>query len=137
MRKLSAIMVIFLSYAFTAPAISETDNRTPETKYEAIVSYSSVMCNFAFIGDNAEGTNNLRNCIDTGKIEIKKEYDNLSSKVKKSSAKAALKEHYIASIAALQGIRPQSEERRINYDKRQGDAKNRLDELWVRFQVEK
>lgn len=117
-------------------AAQEKDTRTPLQKYEGGVIFVSTMCQIEFRRVQVGGEGNLAECIETGKVTIKADYERALKTVRKAAAKAALKEHYIAGIAALQGISPQFEELKSNYDKRQGDNKNKLDALWVRFETE-
>lgn len=78
----------------------------------------------------------LLRCISDGKASLKQSYEKTLKSLKKPAAKAALKEYYITAISTLIGIKPQDDERKINYEKRQGDNKNKLDEMWTRFEVE-
>jgi hypothetical protein len=80
--------------------------------------------------------NTLDQCVIDKKSELKKTYEKAQKEVKKASAKAALKEYYIAVLSALQGINPEADERKMNYEKRQVDNKIKVKELWTRFEVE-
>ena len=75
-------------------------------------------------------------CISDGKISIKKAYEAVIYTIEKTAAKTALKEHYIGAVSALQGIQFHDDERKINYEKRQSDNKVKVDELWLRFEIE-
>ena len=79
---------------------------------------------------------NYQKCISRHKDDIKSSYEQLAAKVKKSSVKLALKEHYIAVITALQGIEPLPDERKMNYERRQGENQSKLDSAWIRFETE-
>ncbi len=78
----------------------------------------------------------FQRCLLDGKLALKQSYEKYLKSVKKPAARAALKEYYITALSTLNGIAPQAEERKINYEKRQGDNKNKLDEMWTRFEVE-
>lgn len=114
----------------------EKDDGTPLQRYEGSFDNASLLCEMDFANSQSGGKSHLEKCISDGKSNIKKAYNTASKTVKKPAAKAALKEHYISSISALQGIEPQANERKMNYEKRQSDNKAKRDELWVRFEVE-
>ena len=115
----------------------EKDDRPPLKKYEGSVVYSMLSCKLSYKMVLMTGERNeFIKCIDDGKASIRIAYGNAAKTVKKPSAKNALKDHYIASLAILQGIEAQSDERKMNYEKRQGDNQSRLDELWIRFETE-
>ena len=116
--------------------VDTKDVRTPLQKYEGSVSYAMIGCQIAFAGSQAGGGQDVGKCIDDAKKDVKKAYDSALKMVKKLAARSAMKEHYISSISSIQGIQPQFEERKINYEKRQGDNKTKLDEMWVRFETE-
>jgi hypothetical protein len=44
--------------------------------------------------------------------------------------------HHVAFISALEGIRPDLDERKINYEVRQQALETKLSEAWARFEVE-
>ncbi|WP_296446986.1 hypothetical protein [Rhodoferax sp. UBA5149] len=129
---------LFIYALIALPVIShaDADKRTPSEKYQGAISFALSMCTFAFIEAQAGGRQETQSCIDDGRVSIKKEYDSFSKLIKKPPAKSALKEHYIAGISALNGIQPQTQERKFNYDKRQGDNQAKIDDLWVRFETE-
>lgn len=95
-----------------------------------------MLCELEFKNAQLGGDSNYRKCISDGKATIKKGYEKSLKSVKKPTARAALKEYYITAITTLQEIKPQSDERKMNYERRQGDNKNKLDEMWVRFETE-
>jgi hypothetical protein len=123
----------------------------PIDAYYHVVNYKVLMCSITYKlararaeleanggtpPDDASSADYL-GCIAKGKAEIKAAYDKALRMIKKTPAKTALKEHYVAGISALQGIDPQSGETRMNYTKRQGDNNVKLDEMWTRFEAEK
>lgn len=83
------------------------------------------------------GIDKFYKCIDDGKIAVKNAYAEASTMVSSDPAKAALKEHYIKAISTLQSIDSYNEERKVDYEKRQGENKAKLEELWIRFETEK
>lgn len=138
--------LIALVVALALPAIAkEPLNQSNMEIYGALLS-----CELTFISQQAcaqlqqaGGTLpptcaavDLGKCISDGKAKAKKAYEKTLKLVTKPAARAALKEYYIVGISAIQGVEPQSEERKMNYEKRQGDNKNKLDEMWTRFEVE-
>lgn len=75
-------------------------------------------------------------CISDERITIKKAYEAVINTLEKNAAKTALKEHYIGAVSALQGIQFHDDERKMNYERRQSDNKVKVDELWLRFEIE-
>ena len=75
-------------------------------------------------------------CITNQKIEIKSSYEAALKTVKKVSAKAALKEHYIIVLTNLDELEPKIDERKIDYTRRQSANNQRLNEKWNRFEIE-
>jgi len=63
-------------------------------------------------------------------------YDSAAKVVRKTPAKAALKDYMAAWSATLSGIRPSGEESKITCNARQAQANSRLDELWAKFELE-
>lgn len=97
---------------------------------------ASLLLSLCRLDYESQQIGDLSRCTMEGKTSFKKAYEKELKSVKKPASKAALKEYYIAAVSALQGIEPQADERKINYEKRQGDNKNKLDEMWTRFEVE-
>ncbi len=95
-----------------------------------------VLCDLSFKSIEFGSGADYKKCIADGKIEIKRGYEAVLKKVKKPAARAALKEYYITAIMTLQGIEPQGDERKMFYEKRQGDNMTKLEEMWVRFETE-
>jgi hypothetical protein len=110
--------------------------KEPLTQADFGIYNQLIKCEISFRLFTVNGDTGYRECISSGNSEIKKLYEKFSKTIKKPSARTALKEYYIAGVMALQGIEPQSDERTINYEKRQGDNKNKLNEMWVRFETE-
>jgi hypothetical protein len=122
-----AVCLCFSHFAYAKAPLTQAD----------IGVYSELLtCGMSFQLFLVNGDRGYKQCLLDGKVKIKKQYETSLKTVKKPAARAALKEYYIFGVTALLGIEPQSEERKINYEKRQGDNQNKLDEMWVRFEAE-
>lgn len=97
--------------------------------------FATMKCSLIFKNDQASGKSELDPCIEDGQKSMKANYLSVLKKVKKASAKAALKEYYIAATTALQGVSPMPDERVYAYEKRQNDNKTKMDEMWLRFEL--
>ena len=76
-------------------------------------------------------------CQKEGRSEVKNLYPKANAQfAKKPAASKALKDFYVAWLAALDGISPSISERKIDYERRQGDASRKADEAWSRFEIE-
>lgn len=75
-------------------------------------------------------------CVDGAKRDLKTHYDKANTASKKPGAKAALKEHYVVALSAVDGVLPGIEERKNAYQQRTAAAERRLEEAWNRIAVE-
>ncbi len=75
-------------------------------------------------------------CIKDMKALAKENLDKALRKVNKSKTQEALKSYHVAFITALEGIRPGSDELKINYEQRQQALQDKLTEAWARVEVE-
>jgi serine/threonine-protein kinase RIO1 len=75
-------------------------------------------------------------CIKKGKEAAKVSLDKALRTIRKPKAQEALKSYHIAFVTALQGINPGSNERRMDYERRQQMLKDKAAEAWARFEVE-
>lgn len=122
----------------------EVDNRTPLEKYKGDTYFARIMCSLklrtALLKQGAGETDvesiDYEKCITKGKTDAKKSLDITLTTIKKSRAKEALKSYHVAFIAALEGIRPGLNERKINYEQRQQALEDKMTEAWARFEVE-
>lgn len=78
-----------------------------------------------------------RKCISSHKLALAKLYGAAVKSTKKAGMRAALKEHYVTAINALEGIEPTSEERVIDYSRRKAAEKRALDQQRIRVEAEK
>lgn len=147
------VLSVTQSYAqdkFAAKAALErAAGTTPLEHYNAVISLSGFTCGMSkhlnSVLAESGGTPTDENlasadykvCIASYKPTLKKVYDAAAAGLKKSAAKSALKEHYIQAIVGLDGIAPNSEERKFQYEARQNENKTKLAALWTRFEVEK
>lgn len=118
--------------------------RTPSNRYQGAFIAAQLSCPIALrlandratIGEMQNESSDWKGCIAKSKIELRAAYDAYSKTLKKPSAKAALKEHFIIATSVISGIEPDLDERVVNYDKRQTDLKARANEQWTRFEIE-
>lgn len=75
-------------------------------------------------------------CVDGAKRDLKPTYDKASAAIKKASAKAGLKEHYVRALSAIDGALPSIDERKSAYQQRTAADDRRLEEAWNRIAAE-
>lgn len=75
-------------------------------------------------------------CVDKARSEIKDSYTALEAKVKKPSAKAALKVMFAKGLTALSGTEPAADERMRAYDERQARLMGQVDEAWSMLELD-
>ena len=113
-------------------------------EYWNTVNFVQIMCDLKMVGarqaaesgreisdDDAPAT-----CVRTGMEKIRTAFDRAVASVRKASAKAALREHYIAASSALRGVMPGIDERVITYRARTDSERRRADEAWERVKLE-
>lgn len=76
-------------------------------------------------------------CQKEARAELKKIFPKAAAMVsKKPTALKLLKDYYAAFLTALGGIDPEASELETDYEKRQGAAFRKGDEIWNRFEIE-
>lgn len=76
-------------------------------------------------------------CQKKAKAEVKKLFPKANAAVaNKPTASNLLKDYYAAWLSALDGITPDANERKVDYDNRQGEASRKADAIWNRFEIE-
>ena len=135
-------LILSFMLAVTLPTLGqEPDNRTPLERYEADSKSTLYLFKLALIksdgGQAQDEKSDWAACIRNGKTTAKARFDKALLTVKKSKAKEALKTYQVAYMAAIDGINPGSDERRINYEQRQQSLEGKLTEAWARFEIEK
>jgi hypothetical protein len=137
------LLTAALAAAFACHA-QEPDKRTPLEKYQGQTAFALLMCPTALRIANASAEmgkepgehGDWRKCQIDQRAEAKRMLDAALKGVRKPAAHAALKTHYVAFIAALDGITPARDELKISYQARQAALKDKLNEAWARFEVE-
>lgn len=130
--------------ACVASQAQEPDKRTPLEKYHGQTHFAMTVCpsalNIANLNagmDKEPGEHgDWRKCQRDQRSEAKRMLDAALKTVRKPAAQAALKSHYVAFVAALDGITPTVDERKITYQARQASLKDKVNEAWARFEVE-
>lgn len=123
---LASILIVTCSLAAEGP-----DKGTPLTFYRVMTSSSLYLCKLKFrvASDHAK-------CIAQKKSEDKRHFDEALLTLKKPKAQDALKSYHVAYVAALEGIAPGIDERKISYEQRQQALEGKLTEAWARVEVE-
>lgn len=146
--KRQAILVIAMCVACCSSVAQEKDTRSPINKYQGAVFYGRTMCTLAArlrfsqaelggeLSDEDRKSGDYKTCITDQKKLVRTAYEGFSRTVKKPAARAALKEHYLTALDAISAIAPQSEERKLSYQQRQGAFDSKLEERWNRFEAE-
>lgn len=122
----------------------QTDRRTPLEKYRGDSVFWQLTCSLKFKlfqiqtpnGPASDDTDYF-GCIDEAKKVNQANYKKINAKLKSNKAKATLKEYQLALILGLDGINPNIDEMQILYNQRQSKLKEKADEAWARFEMEK
>ena len=77
------------------------------------------------------------NCMRNGRQDVRQAFEAATKAQKKAAARDALKGVQVAFLAAMDGMAPETEERRAAYFARQGSLKAKVTEAWARFEVER
>jgi|JI10StandDraft_1071094.scaffolds.fasta_scaffold170851_3 hypothetical protein len=141
MKILSAVALAFASLAVQAQS---TPTPTALERYKADAYFWQMMCTTAFnlaqsnasLGQPQDKQSDWQGCIADGQKAIKTDYAAALKTVRKKPAAEALKSVQVALMSALNGIAPDSEERKIVYVQRQGTLNSKVTEAWARFEVE-
>jgi hypothetical protein len=142
MKQLGALV---LAAALASHAHGQTpDRRTPLEKYQGQTHFALTMCKLAYITAGARAQANegpgeagdWRGCQRDQRAEVKRYLDGALKTVRRPAAQAALKGHYVAFVASLDGLTPGPDERKITYQARQAALQDKLNEAWARFEVE-
>ena len=134
---LTALTSIFVMTASAAEL-------TPAQQYRGLANGAIFMCKLnlqnallnAQLSNPLDEKSDYRACIATGKVTAKENFDKAMKTVKKPQAKEALKTYHVALVSAFDGIVPGTDERKINYERRQQDLDGKLTEAWARFEIE-
>lgn len=134
-------LVALTVITFTVNAADESTKVTPLEAYKTRTYFPLLLCHLSYEAGPItepmpEGTpKDVFACIKDAKAEeiitFKKILKTLNPK-----AQQVFKDIHVAFIMALDGILPGDDELQINYDRRQNALKDKLNEAWVRFDVE-
>jgi hypothetical protein len=115
------------------------ERRDAVTVFRATTQYLWIGCSLAQKASRLGGAaDSLRNfCEPAKKSEAKAAFAKARALVAgKPTALSLLMDYYAAWTALFDGFAPDEGELKTTYDRRQADAKRRLDELWMRFALE-
>lgn len=139
-----AVAVIACAGLSSFGVFAQPDSRPPVQVYRGDAQFATNLCSLKFQLNQARGEglpveggeSDYSTCIREQATAVKKSYDGAARTVKKTAAKKALQEHYIAAITQLRGIAPKTGEIRMHYTARQSQNEARVEEAWTRFEVE-
>ncbi len=141
-----------LQSALLARTESNTDNRTPEQRYEGALIGGRLLCGASYllskkieeakqkgvkVDADSEKKADVQNCVKKQLAEFEIEYKKFLAMQKTKDAKSALTDHYIAGVLAIKATSPMIGESSESYKLRQEDNKRKADEKWVRFEMVK
>lgn len=121
---------------------------SPLNHYLANSAGSLMLCSLVFKARNIEDNSlkdpdkpprpklDYRVCIERHRMAVKTLYDSAVLSTKSTAVKAAVKEHFVLVISALQGIYPQDKERVIDYERRTNAEKRAVDQQRIRVEAE-
>lgn len=134
---------------FEAGAAIEQKAETPVEAYMNISSFSIYLCRLTFKlrQQQAKSQRNdfteedleksdYQSCISQYVAALTTAHSKAQASIKKTAKKAALKEHFILSLATLKGISPLDSERVIDYDRRNNASTSALEQQKIRFEAE-
>lgn len=144
MKSLTTILAVILIVMSSLATAEGPDKRTPLERYNGDGHFSLVMCKLSLrlalskaeLGEAQDEKSDYAGCIEHGKATAKENLVKALRTLKKSKAQESLKSYHVAFVTALEGIRPGSDERKINYEQRQQALEGKLTEAWARFEVE-
>lgn len=132
-------------FAAQMHATAQEKKRTPLQEFGGTTHFHLMMCQLkattAFaeveLGRIPEAISPISACRMEAKEAVKPLFAPALAQVgKKPAASKLLKEYYAQWMTLLDGVSPDSGERKIIYERRQGEASRKLDEHWNRFSIE-
>lgn len=144
MKGTLALMIIMAVAASIAAAADEPDKRTPVERYQGDGSYYLIACKLKLRLANARADGSVAQdensdwigCVKEGTSVTKKNFPAALKTVKKPKAQDALKSYHVVLVTAIDGIWPGTEERKLDYERRQQATETKLKEAWARFELE-
>lgn len=128
-----------------APANGQDKKRTSIEEFGGTTQFQLLKCQLtaklAFLkvesGELREAYSEIGACLKQGREEVKKLFPRAHAQVaKKAAASKHFKEYYAVWLTAFDGISPEVDERKIDYERRQGEASRKAHEAWNRFEIE-
>lgn len=132
---------LFFSLAFSALSFA-ADSKTSVADFKILADHHIDLCRHSiktsllYQPSGVSVVADLALCRKDAEPALKDAFQSAVTTVKKPAANSAFKSYYAAWVAALRGLTPGSDEAKIAYHQRQEAAKVRLDELWVKFEIE-
>ena len=135
--------MIFVIAQITATA--QEKKKTPLQEFGGTTHFHLMMCQIkartAFsrveLGEIPEAQSPISACRTEAKDSVKVLFaPALAQVAKKPETSRLLKEYYAQWMTLLDGVSPDANERKISYERRQGEAARKLDEHWNRVAIE-
>lgn len=116
--------------------------------YKRATESGLVLCNVSYLLDQAKakhaavtgqsaGVAELSGCIEEHAQKAKAALTPALESQPKEAAQKALKLYHVAFVTALKGIEPGTTERQFSYDARQQGLKDKLNQAWELFEIER
>lgn len=137
--------VVFVGCITASVVYAEEDNRPPLEQFQGGTHFNLLNCQIAALTANAQialGTlsepySTIGICVKEGKAAVKPLFPKaIAPFASKPEASKLLKEYYAQWLTAMDGIKPNIDEREVNYEARQKDGERKLNEAWHRFEIE-
>ncbi|MDM4767277.1 hypothetical protein [Pelomonas sp. SE-A7] len=144
-RIAAGAIAALVTFAATGAETAEPDTRSPLDRYQGDSQFSMLMCSMtvkmAATTGSGPSTGDEKTdyvaCVSKGKATAKANFESALKTLKKPKAREALKSYHVALVAALEGIKPGTDERKISYEQRQQALEQKMTEAWARFEIEK
>ena len=142
--KLIVASFALLIAATSLHAADETEMRKTLERYRGDTQVALYLCQTSLriavlkanVGKPMTEENDYPACIEQGKAAARAGLERALKVAKKPKLKEALKSFQVAYISAIEGIRPGTEEIKINYEQRLQRLEDKLTETWARVEVE-
>ena len=146
----AAVSCLLLASALCAhPVDAQEVNAQPIDEYRSNTAIGLLTCRMslkfaaAFAEADAERREKVdpkmgdwRGCIQKQRAETLALFKRASTATRKPAMRDALKNYQVVWAAMMEGIAPSSDERKIDYERRQAAADTKLNEAWAKVEIE-
>lgn len=140
------MLLVVLAAAALNLASHAQEPSTPIGRYKESTHYATLLCATKFRvaqlavegqANVSEDATNWLGCLVEMKAAARVNFDAaMASMKKKPKAQDALKVFHVRFVAALEGIAPGPDERKISYQQRQAQLQDRMTEAWALVELE-